>query len=164
MIKILRIHFLLFFSLLLMVSVLTSCGKKMSTSSADDIKKKELELKEKELKLKEEELKRKEQSGSGSSGYDGSSSRLFPEASERSLTARDVENLGLWDLKVMRNEIFADYGYRFKTEEMRDYFSRQRWYSPRYDDVNNMLTKTEKDNIELIKRYEERLGNNDFGR
>lgn len=161
--KILKTHFLLLFSLLLMVSVLTSCGNKKSTSSTDDLKKKELELKEKELNLKEEELKRKEQSGSGS-GYEQSASRLYPEASERTLNSRDVENLSLWDLKIMRNEIFADYGYRFKTEEMREYFSRLRWYSPRYDDVNNMLTKTEKDNIELIKRYEERQGNNDFAR
>lgn len=95
---------------------------------------------------------------------ESSGDRLYPEASERYLEPQDVENLSLWELKIMRNEIFASYGYIFKTDDMRSYFSSQSWYSPGYDDVNSMLSKIERDNIEFIKRYEERLGNKDFSR
>ncbi len=64
----------------------------------------------------------------------------------------------------MRNEIFARHGYKFKTEEMRNYFMYEKWYVPRYDNVDDMLSDVEKKNIELIKRYESRLGNNDYSR
>ena len=49
----------------------------------------------------------------------------------------------------MRNEIFAEYGYRFKSEDWSNYFSQKSWYSPRYDDVNDQLTE-----IDEMKQYE----------
>jgi hypothetical protein len=54
------------------------------------------------------------------------------------------------DLDLMRNEIFAEYGLRFKTDKWRNYFSAQPWYRPRYDDVNDKLTEIDKHNIQLI--------------
>ena len=50
----------------------------------------------------------------------------------------------------MRNEIFAEYGYRFKTEKWRKYFSKKDWYNPRSDNVDSQLTEIEKENIKLI--------------
>ena len=32
-----------------------------------------------------------------------------------------------WDLKVMRNEIYARLGYIFKTDDMKNYFNEQNW-------------------------------------
>lgn len=58
----------------------------------------------------------------------------------------------------MRNEIFARHGYKFKSEEMGDYFLNKSWYIPLYDNVDGLLSKTETENIELIKRYEKYLG------
>lgn len=78
----------------------------------------------------------------------------YPEASDRYLNKSDVSYLSRYDLKIMRNEIFARYGYIFITDDMRNYFQKQSWYIPRYDDVNNMLNQMEKANIELIKKYE----------
>jgi len=78
----------------------------------------------------------------------------YPQASDRMLISSDLSNMSLWDLKVMRNEIFARHGFIFKTYEMRDYFNRQSWYQALYDNVDNMLSQTEKSNIELIKQYE----------
>jgi hypothetical protein len=75
-------------------------------------------------------------------------------ASEKILTVDDLLNRNKYELKIMRNEIFARHGYIFKTNDMRLYFESQAWYSPRYDDVNSFLTEIEKGNIELIKRYE----------
>ncbi|GHU60520.1 hypothetical protein FACS1894121_0770 [Bacteroidia bacterium] len=88
--------------------------------------------------------------------YNSSSetSGSFPQASERLLTASDLRYLSKQDLKIMRNEIFARHGYIFKTSEMKNYFQNQSWYSPRYDNVNSMLTTTELKNIDLIKKYE----------
>ncbi|MDX1373428.1 MAG: YARHG domain-containing protein, partial [Nitrososphaeraceae archaeon] len=47
-----------------------------------------------------------------------------------------ADHLSIEDLDMMRNEIFADYGYKFKSEEWKDYFSSKYWYKPLYDDVN----------------------------
>jgi hypothetical protein len=79
---------------------------------------------------------------------------IYPEGSTRLLRETDVEGLTSWDLKVMRNEIFARHGYIFKTDDMTAYFSQKSWYTPRYDDVTYLLTPIEKKNIEFIKRYE----------
>ena len=35
-----------------------------------------------------------------------------------------------------------------------DYFSKQRWYQPQYDDVTSLLSDTEKQNAAFIKQYE----------
>jgi len=147
------------------------CSKGDDTSSSDDIKKKELELKEKELKLKEKELDMQKQSqgslntdGQTGDNTAGGNTSRYPQASDRLLTREDVENMDAWELKIMRNEIFARYGYIFKSPEMRDYFKYEKWYVPTYDNVDNMLTDVEKKNIELIKRYESRLGTNNFSR
>ena len=79
---------------------------------------------------------------------------LYPQASTRMLTPADIRGLTKWDLKVMRNEIFARYGYIFKTEEMIAYFKMQSWYRPRFNDVSARLTPVEKKNIAFIQQYE----------
>ena len=84
-----------------------------------------------------------------------SSDCKYPEASSRLLTAQDLAGKSAWDLKVMRNEIFARYGYRFKSEDMRGYFNKQEWYKPKYDDVTSQLTEIEIANIKQLKQYED---------
>lgn len=79
---------------------------------------------------------------------------LYPEGTTRLLTADDVRGLNAWDLKVMRNEIFARHGYIFQTDDLIHYFNGQMWYTPIYSRVDKFLTRTEKKNIEFIKRYE----------
>lgn len=79
----------------------------------------------------------------------------FPEASLKILTEKDLENKLKTDLKIMRNEIFARYGYIFKSGgEMEKYFKLQDWYSEQYENVNSFLTDIEKANIELIQKIE----------
>jgi len=79
---------------------------------------------------------------------------LYPQASEKLLYASDLRGLSKYDLKIMRNEIFARHGYIFKTPDMISYFKKQSWYQGQYNDVTSMLTIIEKKNIELIKKYE----------
>jgi len=78
----------------------------------------------------------------------------YPQTSERLLTDSDLQNINKKDLRIMRNEIFARYGYIFKSEELKAYFKNQSWYTPKYSDVNSMLTNIEKKNIEFIKSHE----------
>ena len=56
----------------------------------------------------------------------------------------------------MRNEIYARHGYQFSTPEMKEYFSRCPWYSPRGNNnaVVAELSETEQLNIQQIKRAE----------
>jgi len=78
----------------------------------------------------------------------------FPEASERLLTASDLQYLSKEDLKIMRNEIFARHGYIFQTQAMKTYFQNQSWYSPQRSDVTAILSNIEIKNVNLIKSYE----------
>lgn len=60
------------------------------------------------------------------------------------------------ELKIMRNEIFARYGYIFIPNGMMDtYFRKTDWYFALFEDVNNWITEIEHENIKNIKRIEE---------
>lgn len=60
------------------------------------------------------------------------------------------------DLQIMRNEIFARYGYVFISGgKMDTYFKRQDWYSGIYENVDEYLTEIEKINIANIQKLEE---------
>ena len=61
------------------------------------------------------------------------------------------------DLRIMRNEIFADYGYKFKSRDLREHFAKQNWYVPRQLDVTDSLTEIEKRNIQTILKLEKDL-------
>ena len=78
----------------------------------------------------------------------------YPYTSERLLTDDDVRNISQADLRIMRNEIYARHGLIFQSADMKNYFSAQSWYTPKFDNVIDMLSAIEKNNIALIKRYE----------
>ena len=60
------------------------------------------------------------------------------------------DHLSIEDLDIMRNEIFAEYGYIFKNEEWYTYFSGKPWYKPSFENVDDQLTEIDKANIEII--------------
>jgi hypothetical protein len=78
-----------------------------------------------------------------------SRNRTYPKSSLKLLTKKEIGDLTKSELDVMRNEIFADHGYIFKTDKWKDYFSKQEWYSPRYENVNDSLSTIENYNIEF---------------
>jgi hypothetical protein len=84
---------------------------------------------------------------------------MYPDASVRLLTYRDIDGLSSYQLKIMRNEIFARHGYIFKTDAMRNHFRNQGWYQKinklsNNDDALARLSQIEKTNIAFIKKYE----------
>ena len=68
-----------------------------------------------------------------------------------------ASHLSMEDLDVMRNEIFAEYGYRFKSEKWQTYFGQQPWYTPQYDNVDNMLSDIDRYNVQFIYDFQEKI-------
>lgn len=78
----------------------------------------------------------------------------FDWLSESRIGAADISGLTAGDLRLLRNAIFAMHGYRFKSADLTEYFSRFSWYSPMYNDVTSQLSPTETANVNFIKKYE----------
>jgi hypothetical protein len=71
------------------------------------------------------------------------------------VSQEELNKLSLQELKIMRNEIYARYGYLFTSKgEMDLYFRKQDWYVSLNDNVDNYLTEIEKENIKRIKLAE----------
>jgi hypothetical protein len=58
------------------------------------------------------------------------------------------------ELDIMRNEIFAEYGFIFKSAKWKTYFESKPWYKPQYDNVDQFLTEIDKSNIKFILEYQ----------
>lgn len=97
-------------------------------------------------------------SAADSTPYYGDEVVVSPELDEavmqRELTESDLNGLSQWQLKLLRNEVFARHGYIFQTADMQQVFSQYSWYTPEYDNVNDQLSDTEQYNVTLIKRHE----------
>ncbi len=79
----------------------------------------------------------------------------YSQASKRLLSKDELSKMTKTNLKIMRNEIFARYGYKFTSGgEMDNYFKKQDWYAGQHDNVNDFLTDLEKENIKLIQQIE----------
>lgn len=76
----------------------------------------------------------------------------------RLLTENDLQGLSDWELKVLRNEIYARHGRPFKSESLNGYFLMANWYkaNPNYSD--KVLNSFEKKNAEIILNYEKKKG------
>lgn len=79
----------------------------------------------------------------------------YPIVSTEILTPVALSYYSKYELKIMRNEIFARYGYPFNSSEMKEYFSKQNWYVRGTSDAVNNLTPLERLNVELIQ-FEEK--------
>lgn len=78
----------------------------------------------------------------------------YPEASIRPLTDQEIADKSAWELRIMRNEIFARHGYKFKTKALREYFNKQPWYKGLYHNVSSKLSDIEEMNVKHILQYE----------
>ncbi len=62
------------------------------------------------------------------------------------------------ELKLLRNTIYAQYGYAFKTKDLQDYFSQFEWYIPDPNLTMEQIKLTEKEKKfidEILKREKE---------
>ena len=63
------------------------------------------------------------------------------------------------DIRILRNCIFAYYGYQFKSLELKRLFTNFEWYEPTSfsnDEIINMMSSKHKAILDTIVRYEQR--------
>jgi hypothetical protein len=75
----------------------------------------------------------------------------------RAITADMLRGLNLYELRVMRNEVYARRGRLFRTEWLMQYFSEQPWYDPGENTYDVTLSEVEKQNVDTIRLVEGRL-------
>lgn len=83
---------------------------------------------------------------------------ILPDAREHVYTQSELSNLTPEELRLARNEIYARYGRRFKSDDLNRYFSERPWYQGTIDpDIfdSGLLSHTEKDNLNVIQEMEE---------
>jgi len=71
------------------------------------------------------------------------------------LTAQDLQRFDAFDLRLLRNMIFAKHNYAFKDKFLQAYFNMYSFYgyqTNRLMDVNKLLTTIDKKNLELIQQ------------
>ncbi|MCP4180501.1 MAG: YARHG domain-containing protein [bacterium] len=72
----------------------------------------------------------------------------------KKLSKEDLAVIDNENYKYIRNRFFAEKGFKFKTDAMNNYFGEKDWYTPEQNDVSNMLSDLEKNNITYIKELE----------
>lgn len=124
--------------------------EKSITNGNDEFGPNANEQRESQEEIKQEESKTIDENGTidnGSINY----------LSERKLIEEDLEGKTKKELEIMRNSIYARYGYKFKREDLLDYFSQYSWYNPTTSDMGaiyDQMNDNEKFNIDFIKRHE----------
>ena len=81
--------------------------------------------------------------------------RKYPFTSVRLISQTELDSIPEHDLDLMRNEIYADHGYIFKSSEWKLYFESKEWYKPLASNVESKLNPIEKINIRLILKKKE---------
>jgi len=71
-----------------------------------------------------------------------------------SLITEDLKYIPPSILRLIRNEIFAKYCYKFKNSDLKKYFGRFDWYVPYFKNVDTLLTNIDKNNIEVLLKAE----------
>ncbi|MFL1896378.1 YARHG domain-containing protein [Aquimarina sp. 2-A2] len=74
----------------------------------------------------------------------------------------DIISNELFELQLLRNEIFARHNYSFKNQRLEEYFSNCNWYKPDYKNPIKeiKLNLTEQHNVDLFKAKEETIKKN----
>ena len=72
------------------------------------------------------------------------------------LTDTLLRGVSLYELRILRNEVYARHGRRFETPWLRDYFKNEPWYTPRASFTIAELSENEKANIKVIQVVEAR--------
>ena len=80
----------------------------------------------------------------------------YPFASRELLIEGILSNYSSAKLAQMRNEIYARHGLIFKSPALKNYFTKQTWYHPQKENVDNELSDLEKFNIQLLRWYEQK--------
>jgi hypothetical protein len=78
---------------------------------------------------------------------------IFPDLTQKRLTAADIAGFTPDDLWVARNEVFARKGRRFQNPCLAAYFEAKPWYKPSYD-VRASAPGAEEENVKFLLAQE----------
>jgi len=81
-------------------------------------------------------------------------SAMFIATLGRRIKRDELINFSKDELGYLRNEFYARKGYIFKTAKMKNYFSKQDWYSGTQNSLEGLLSDIELKNIFYIKAME----------
>lgn len=83
---------------------------------------------------------------------------MIPLIRTKNLIEPDLKGMTDWELKILRNEIYARHGRAFKSESLKAQYISTKWYkvNPKYSD--NLLNSFEKRNAQFILNYEKKIG------
>jgi hypothetical protein len=76
---------------------------------------------------------------------------------ETPITADLLKGLSLFELRLLRNEVYARHGMRFHTSWLQEHFDAEPWYRPREDFGEPKLSAVELRNVDLIVKAEQGL-------
>ena len=72
------------------------------------------------------------------------------------LTDEDLEDLDKVQLRIMRNAVYARHGRMFQSEDLQTLFNECSWYTKNPEYTDGLLTETDRYNISLIQKYEDK--------
>ena len=79
----------------------------------------------------------------------------FDWLSTQYLTYNDIRYYSSYEMRILRNSIYARHGRRFKSNDLSRYFFQFSWYQPYRNEVpEKELNKYEKANIQFLKKHE----------
>lgn len=81
----------------------------------------------------------------------------------RLISARMLHGLSLNELRLLRNEVYARHGRQFQAPWLSQYFFSQPWYQPNDNFKDEQLSGPDKQNVETIVAYENKI-HDDLGR
>jgi len=86
-----------------------------------------------------------------------SKGRKYPFVSGKVVSEDELSKYSKDELRLMRNEIFADHGYIFKSQDFQNYFKEQKWYTAEKKDISlEELNIFEKENLNTILLLEKK--------
>ncbi len=80
--------------------------------------------------------------------------RMFPFTSHRLVQPNELKFMSTRETQIMKYEIFADYGFKFKAERWKEYFENKDWYEPKKFEVFEDMNIFEKWNVKRILKYQ----------
>ena len=75
----------------------------------------------------------------------------------RAITEPMLRGLSLYELRLLRNEIYARHGRMFRALWLQQYFYGQPWYQPDEDFKDESVSGIDKLNVETIVKFENRI-------
>lgn len=78
----------------------------------------------------------------------------------RLISEQMLRGLSLYELRLLRNEVYARHGRSFQAPWLAQYFFSQPWYQPDDNFKDEQVTGSEKANVETIVAYEKKIHDN----